>query len=156
MLTSTASKLAVAVLLLVNTHSYQVDAGAFKCYEDYRALTDTSSPQYQLQQEAYTDEAGLRKVGHRYCIALGSAYGTKIGTEYDLILGNGSMLPCVLADQKADADTVRDHTQDRSGAVVEFIVDTYRLPEIVRQMGDVSYISPEFRGKIKEIRRAKR
>lgn len=150
----TAGKLAIAVMLLTSVHTYQVDAGAFKCYEDYRALTDTTSLQYQLQQEAYTDEAGLRKVGHRYCIALGSAYGSEIGTKYDIVLENGSLLPCILADQKADRDTVKGHTQDRHGAVVEFIVDTYRLPEIVRQMGDASYISPEFRGKIKEIRRA--
>ena len=156
MLTAAAGKLAVAFLLLASVQTFQVDGGAFKCYEDYRALTDTSSPQYQLQQEAYTDEAGLRKVGYRYCIALGSAYGSEIGTEYDIELESGYTLPCVLADQKADRDTVQGHTRDRNGAVVEFIVDTYRLPEIVRQMGDASYISPEFRGKIKEIRRAKK
>ena len=69
----TAGKLAIAVMLLTSVHTYQVDAGAFKCYEDYRALTDTTSLQYQLQQEAYTDEAGHRKVGHRYCIAVGTA-----------------------------------------------------------------------------------
>lgn len=155
MLTSTASKLAVAVLLLVNTQVYQVDAGAFKCYEDYRALTDTSSPQYQLQQEAYTDEAGLRKVGHRYCIALGSAFGTEIGAKYDITLSNGYTLQCVLADQKADHDTVQGHTRDRNGAIVEFVVDTYRLAGCVRQMGDISYTSPEFQGEIKEIRRVK-
>ena len=154
MLIAATSRFAVAVLLLASTQIYQVDAGAFKCYEDYRAITDTGSPQHMLQLEAYTDDSGLRKVGDRYCMALGSAYGSEIGTEYDIVLESGYTLPCVLADQKADRDTVAGHTRDRSGAVMEFIVDTYRLPETVRRMGDVSYISPEFKGKIKEIRKA--
>lgn len=155
MLTSTAGKLAVAVMLLASTQVYQVDAGAFKCYEDYRALTDTSAPQYELQLEAYTDELGLRKVGDRYCVALGSAFGTEIGTKYDIELASGYTLPCILADQKADKDTVKGHTRDRHGAVIEFIVDTERLPQICRQMGDISYISDEFTGEVKTIRRAK-
>lgn len=153
MLTAATSKLAVAILLLASVQTFQVDGGAFKCYEDYRAITATDSPQYVLQQEAHTDENGLRRLGDRYCVALGSAYGSNIGDKYDIALENGYTLQCVLADQKADRDTVQGHTRDRNGAVVEFLVDTYRMPEIVRQMGDVSYIGPEFEGEIKEIRR---
>lgn len=153
MLTSATTKMAVAILLAMSVQTFQVDAGAFKCYEDYRAITDTSSPQYALQMEAYTDECGLRKIDGRYCVALGSAFGTDIGTKYDIVLASGYVLPVILADQKADRDTINGHTQDKSGAVVEFIVEADRLPAEVRHMGDVSYIGPEFTGEVKEIRR---
>lgn len=155
MLTAAAGKLAVAFLLLAGVQTFQVDGGAFKCYEDYRAITATDSPQYALQREAHTDENGLRRLGNRYCVALGSAFGTEIGAKYDITLSNGYTLQCVLADQKADHDTVQGHTRDRNGVVVEFVVDTHRLAGCVRQMGDISYTSPEFQGEIKEIRRVK-
>ena len=153
MITSATTKMAVAILLAISVQTFQVDAGAFKCYEDYRCITSVSSPQYALQMEAYTDEYGLRKVGDRYCVALGSAFGSDIGTKYDIALASGYVLPVILGDQKADCDTVCGHTQDKNGAVIEFIVEADRLPVDVRRMGDVSYAGEEFAGKIKEIRR---
>lgn len=47
---------------------------SFKSYMDYRTITSTTSDQYALQKQAYTDEFGLRKVGGFYCIALGTYY----------------------------------------------------------------------------------
>lgn len=120
---------------------WDVGQGSYKCYMDYRTITDTSSPQWQLQQGAYTDRNGLRKVGDRYCIALGSAFGTKIGTEYTIELESGAQFQAVLADQKADCDTNAEHTADINGAVVEFIVDDQLLDETAKRMGDVSYIA---------------
>jgi len=146
-----ANKFVIATLMLCTSATYSVSGGDFKCYEDYRCITDTGSPQHRLLQGSYTDEEGLRKVDSRYCIALGSAYGTEIGTKYDIILENGNVLNCILADQKADRDTVDGHTRDRHGAVVEFIVDTPYLDAAVTQMGDVSYASDYFKGGIKRI-----
>ena len=49
--------------------------GAFKSYTDYRCLS-RSSAQWKLQEQAYTDENGLRKIGDAYLVALGSYYGS--------------------------------------------------------------------------------
>lgn len=42
-------------------YEVSTEASSFKSYMDYRALTDTSSTQYEMQQCAYTDDNGLRK-----------------------------------------------------------------------------------------------
>ncbi len=152
MLTSAATKMSVAVLLTLSTVAWHPGGGEFKCYMDYRAITDTGSPQYQLQLEAWTDDTGIRRVGCFYCVALGSAFGSEIGTHYIVTLSTGKRIPVILADQKADIHTTPDNTRDYSGAVVEFVVDTPELPEVVRHTGDVSTI-PLFGGEVKEIRR---
>lgn len=154
MLTSALTKTTLAVLISTTAVSFYPGGGEFKCYEDFRALTDTGSPQYALQREAWTDMYGLRRVDGFYCIALGSAYGTEIGEKYIITLSTGYEFLAVLADQKADVDTVDGHTRDRNGAVIEFIVDTNYLPADVRQMGDVSCV-PGFAGEVTEIRRVK-
>ena len=154
MLTGSVTKLVVATLITVSSTSWAVDGGEFKCYEDYRCITDTGSPQYALQQKAWTDDYGLRRYESYYCVALGSAYGSEIGTKYLITLSSGTELMVILADQKADRDTVQGHTRDRSGAVIEFVVDTPALSYEVRQSGSISSI-PGFDGEVKEIRRLK-
>lgn len=152
MIATGASKLAVAVLLTISSTAWFPGGGEFKCYMDYRAITSTGSPQYQLQQEAWTDKCGLRRVGCFYCVALGSAFGSEIGTHYVVTLSSGKQIPVILADQKADGDTTPDNTRDYNGAVLEFVVDTPALPSVVRTTGDVGSISM-FGGSVKEIRR---
>ena len=152
MLTGSVAKLVVATLITVSCSTWSVTGGDFKCYEDYRCITDTSSPQYQIQLQAWTDENGLRRYGSYYCVALGSAYGSHIGDKYIITLSTGFEFVAILADQKADKDTVDGHTRDRSGAIVEFLVETEALPYEVRQSGSVSSI-PIFDGEVREIRR---
>ena len=149
MLTGAISKTAIAVLLSFCC-VWHPHGGDYKCFMDYRSITDTTSPQWALQESAWTDETGLRRVGQDYCIALGSAYGTEIGTRYIITLDTGEQFSAILADQKADQDTVDGHTRDTNGAVVEFIVQTEDLPQEVRQMGDVSEIR-SFTGEVDEI-----
>lgn len=152
MLTSMSTKLAVAVLITVSSTSWAVSGGEFKCYEDYRCITSVSSPQYQLQLDCWTDENGMRRYDSYYCIALGSAYGSHIGDTYLITLSTGRRFAAIMADQKADKDTVDGHTRDRSGAVIEFLVETERLPYEVRHSGSISSI-PGFEGEVTEIRR---
>lgn len=154
MVTSAASKMAVAVLLIMSNAAWHPGGGEFKCYMDYRCITDTSSPQYQLQLEAWTDENGLRRVGDFYCVALGSAFGSEIGTKYMITLSSGETIPVILSDQKADGDTVPDHTRDYNGAVVEFVVEAEAMPAVIRSTGDVGSL-PQFSGSVEEIRRVK-
>ena len=46
----------------------------FKAYMDYRTITDTASRQYQLQQSAWTDDQGLRRLGEDYLVAMGTGW----------------------------------------------------------------------------------
>lgn len=126
----------------------------FKAYMDYKAITNTRSPQYALQKEAYTDKNGLRKVGDYYCVALGSYYGSEIGQCYLITLDTGDSFKAILADFKADGDTDDAHQyhpmSDGAGNVVEFVVDTQALPHDVRWTGTVSVLEG-FSGSVESI-----
>lgn len=125
---------------------------SFKSYMPYKAITDKSSPQYKLQKKAHTGKYGIRMVGDRYCIALGSYYTTKIGKKVDLIMKNGSVIECILADQKANRDTDSKKQKAADGSIVEFIVDTPSLHKKAKRMGDISYCSKDFSGEIKQVK----
>lgn len=124
--------------------------GGVKTYMDYRKITNTTSAQYKLQQTAYTDEHGYRRLGENYIIALGSAYGTNIGDKYYITLANGLTFPAVLGDCKADIHTdVTNRYVESNGNIVEYIVDTKKINQLAKTMGDVSYGG--FHGEIVQI-----
>ena len=111
-----------------------------KSYMPYTAITSTDSPQYKLQCQAHTGNYGIRMVGDRYCVALGSYYTTTIGQKFDLVLENGTVIPCVLSDIKADEHTLCDNvTTANNGCVSEFIVDINHLKKDIKTHGDISY-----------------
>ena len=130
----------------------------FKSYLSASCITrNTSLSQGRLHRKYKLDyKTGVYMVGNRYCVALGSYYTTKIGTKVDLVLshnGRKHVMKCILADQKADRDTVNNHRIHKDGSVVEFVVNTQKLPRKARYVtGDVSYAGKQFRGKIVEIR----
>lgn len=115
----------------------------FKSYMPYTAVTDTSSSQYELLNgsDAYTDiNTGIRMVGDRYCIALGSYYTTEIGQKVDLVLDNGNVIKCVLGDCKADCDTNASNQYAGSGDVAEFIVDYNIFNNLKDASGTVNWV----------------
>ena len=113
----------------------------FKTYMDYRRITDKSSVQYAMQQKAYTDSLGIRRIGKDVCVALGTAYSNTPSERFEITLDSGNTFTCVTGDIKADADT--DDTNryveldDGYGDIVEFIVDTEKLDSSVRLMGSI-------------------
>lgn len=119
----------------------------FKAYMDFRSIKDRTSAQYQLQQEAWTDEQGFRRYGDRYMIALGTFYSKQCGGVFRITLESGASFEAVVADIKADADTDTLH-QHHEGNVVEFIVDTSEISRDCRVMGDMSWAGEKFWGKI--------
>lgn len=124
-----------------------------KSYMDWRKITRKTSKQYELQKDhGYTTSNGVRAANGRYCIALGSYYTQTIGQYVDVVLENGIVLPCILGDVKQDIHTTNNHSIGLDGGVVEFIVDTRKLPELARKMGDVSYISNEWKSNVVEVR----
>lgn len=134
------------------TAKYVPSNNSFKSYMSYKAITSKSSPQYKLQQQAYTGEYGIRMIGDRYCIALGSFYTTTIGTKVDVVMENGNILKCILGDQKANIHTDKQNIRARDGSVVEFLIDKRSLNKTAKIMGDLSHADNKFSGEILEIR----
>lgn len=132
-------------------------SNSFKSYLSGKCITKSNSlPQGKLHKKYQLDyKTGVYMVGDRYCVALGSYYTTKIGTKIDLVLshnGRKHVLKCILADQKADKDTIKNHRVHKDGSVAEFVVKTSSLPQKARLMGDVSYAGKQFKGKIVKIK----
>ena len=146
---------------VLKTYSVPSVASSFKTYMSYKCITDRSSPQYKLQQKSSskTDENGLRYTkinGKKFIhIALGSYYGTIIGTKYRITLSTGKTFYGILADQKANAHTNSTHQYTvRNGDVIEFIIDNNKLNKNIRFMGDVSAVK-KYSGKVKKIEKVK-
>ncbi len=118
----------------------------FKSYMDYRMIT--RGAQLELQKQAYTDANGCRRVGNYFCIALGSYYGSEIGAKYRIHLSDGTSFLGILADQKADKDTnATNQYTIYNRDIIEFIVDTNRLPSAVQLSGSLSSLE-KFEGKV--------
>ena len=135
----------------------------FKTYMSYKAITNTRSAQYKLQQQAWTDENGLRRIGDDYIIAVGTFYSNTIGDRFEVTLANGFTFTATVGDVKADYHTDSQHMytpvyNERgrmiSANVLEFVVDTSCLPKKVRQLGTVSGIK-DFEGNIQSIEKIK-
>ncbi|SDW50453.1 NlpC/P60 family protein [Lachnospiraceae bacterium KHCPX20] len=117
-----------------------LDYNGVKTYERFTAITTIGSKQYKLQQMAGTDGDGFRKINNRYLIAVGTGVSADIGRYVDLVLQNGTTIPCIIGDVKADCDTdTTYHIMTKfSHCVSEFIVDGDILKTTVRNRGDVS------------------
>lgn len=136
----------------ITSTTYYAPHNRIKSYMPYTAITSRSSAQWRLQQVAYTGTHGIRQVNGRYCIAVGSAYTSKIGQYIDLVLENGAVIPCILADQKADKDTNASNTiTEHDGSLVEFVVNSSSLSNSVRKMGDISYAQDNWNSMITQV-----
>lgn len=133
----------------------------FKTYMDYRCITDKTSAQYELQQFAWTDEDGFRRIGDDYIVAMGTYYAENIGDRFRITLDTDNEITVITGDIKQDihTDYFNQYTPiyDEngiffSGNVLEFIVDTNVLPQIPRRLGTVSYFD-YLKGNIKSIER---
>lgn len=136
---------------------------SFKAWMSYKAVTDRKSAQYKfIHTWGWSDSEGfMRCSGERglgveqdyYLIALGSYYGTTIGTKYRITLDTGKVFYGALADCKANQHTnYTNQYVPHNGNVVEFLVDTSRLNKNVKRMGSANVYMP-LNGKIAKIER---
>lgn len=125
----------------------------FKSYMSYKAITSKSSPQYKLQSNyAYTGNYGIRQVDDRYCIAIGTFSGAAIGTYVDLVLENGTVIPCIIGDFKANIHTdSKNIVTMHNGCISEFIIDADKLHATAKKMGDISYCNKEWNSPVESI-----
>ena len=124
--------------------------GKFKTYMDYRRITDKNSKQWKLQEQAWTEGRGFRKIGEHFLVAVGTFYADEVGKELLIEFEDGQRIKAIVGDIKQDKHT--DPTNRYvpiNGNIVEFIVDIEKLdPEVIRR-GDVSWLG--LNGRIKSI-----
>lgn len=136
---------------------------SFKAWMSYKAVTNVSSPQYKFIHEwGWSDSEGfMRCCGEKdlgieqdyYLIALGSYYGTTIGTKYKITLDTGRVFYGALADSKSDNHTNSTNQYNpHNGNMVEFLVDTSKLNSDVKRMGSANVYMP-LNGYITKIER---
>ena len=132
---------------------------SFKAYMDYSCITDDTTIQWELQQKAYTNEYGLRKIGTDYCVAVGSYYSETVGERFKITLDSDNEFTVIISDLKKDEHTDSSNryspVYDENGEfysanVLEFVVDTKQLHSMVITLGTVSYYD-EFKGNIVSI-----
>lgn len=124
-----------------------------KKWLDYRCFRGNTK-QARLQQYAITDASGLRQVDGCYCIAVGSRFNTEIGQRLDLVLENGTVIPCVMGDQKANVHTDATNTfsnTTKNLCCSEFIVSTRNLKHEASQKGDASFVMDIWNSPVSKI-----
>ena len=121
-----------------------------KTYEPYTTITSVNSWQYKLQQKAYTNEDGFRMINGRYMIATGSGVSHDIGRYIDIVLENGTVIPCVIGDAKDDAHTDQEFhiMTKKSHCVSEFLVDTSVMKPDLQLSGNMSNYREEWNSKV--------
>lgn len=126
-----------------------VNCGSFKSFMDFRSITDTDSLQYKLQENAWTDENGLRKYNDCYCIAVSNTFG-ELGDIILVTLEGGETFYGCIADIKAFKDLESNGSVCiHDGSVLEFIVDTNTLNSSAKSLGDCSCLG--FEGNVSTI-----
>lgn len=126
----------------------------FKSYMDYNKLSCKTSSQYTLQKYfTMTTEDGMRMIDGRYCIAIGSYFNCKVGQYIDLVLENGTVIPCIMGDLKADVHTDSQNIFTMpTKCCSEFIVDTDKMNSWVKYTGDFSNYKSDWNSPVKAIR----
>ena len=138
----------------LNYKDYTVPkTSGFKSYMPYTAITSKSSPQYKLQEIAYTGTYGIRMYDGRFCVAIGTGFNANVGTYFDLILANGVVIPCIVADIKANNHTDSNNMVTKaSGCLTEFVIDSNKLNKDAKRMGDISYCCEEWNSRVEKVK----
>ena len=132
-------------LLLEELKNYEVmsipNVGDKKTYMDYCSLS-TKSKQGDIvyDEEAWTDEDGLRRWGKYYCVALGSYYG-EVGDKFFIETDNGNKYKVIKADEKDDRHTDSSNRYTvATNCMMEWIVETNKLNSFVKNSGNINNI----------------
>lgn len=128
----------------------------FKSYMPYTVITDRSSPQWPLQQQAYTNEAGLRCIDGIPMIAIGTGWGAWVGDKVLVVCENGNRFIAIVGDIKSNAHTDKNNqTTSDNGCRCEFIVDLSVLDDHTRVLGNIAATMPEYAGYVVSVIKVK-
>ena len=105
-------------------------------YMPIRLITSRSSWQYAFRPYLTVDDYGFTRFEGAFGIALGTYYGSRIGTIYRITFENGEQIYGVLADVKSDLHTDPTNRykpsicgRESSGNILEFVMDD-RIPHL--------------------------
>lgn len=109
--------------------------------------------QYKVLNMAAAGDYGILQYEGRYAVAMGTGWGMKVGQYFDLILENGTMIPCFMCDAKADCHTdASNKITEANGCMSEFYVDSRYFDLSAKGYGDVSYCCDEWKSRVVEVR----
>lgn len=127
----------------------------FKSYMNYKKITNKSTKQYEMQQNAETNELGLRTYNGMYMIALGTYYTQECGEVFNITFDTDKTIKCIVGDFKDNKDTnvTNQYVQMENNKIniIEFIVDTDKLCDTTKERGDISFVDDIFKGNIESI-----
>ena len=122
----------------------------FKTFENTNKITNGKAG--WINRISTTNEDGFQIVHDRYLVAVGTHFNMEIGQYFDIVLENGTTIPCIMGDTKADQDTDNGNIFTvHSACATEFIVTQSRLPSSVNAAGDVSKLKPEWESRVAQI-----
>lgn len=134
-----------------NTTSSRKD---FKSFMPYDAITSKSSMQWKLQQQATTNEDGIRCIDGIPMVAVGTGWGLKVGDIAIVTCENGNSFKVMVGDIKANKHTDEENkTTIFNGCRCEFIVDKNALDPTVRKMGNIATLD-KYKGYVVNIEKA--
>jgi preprotein translocase subunit YajC len=137
-----------------NSVSAQPPYRDFKCYMSYRAITSTTSKQWQLQQQATTNEDGIRCINGIPMVAVGTGWGLSVGDVALVTCDNGNSFMVVVGDIKSDVHTDSENkTTMSNGCRCEFIVDINEIDPYVRIVGSFAVLD-KYKGYVVDITKA--
>ena len=113
-----------------------------KTYMDYCKIgKQCREGEIVYDEEAWTDEDGLRRWGDFYCVALGRYYGA-VGSKFWVETSNGNKYKIIKADEKSNSHTDSSNMYTlSSGCMMEWIVETDKLDSFVKTSGNINNIS---------------
>lgn len=119
------------------------DIANFKSWMDYRTITDETSAQYTLQQNASTGLHGIRYYAGLPMVAIGTGWGASVGDYVIVQFENRVPLGCIVGDLKQDIHTDSTHRWCLvNGSVIEFIVDSDYISKTTKVTGSFTNVYP--------------
>ena len=111
----------------------------FKSYLPYTAITNKNSKQWELQQDATTNEDGIRCLNGLPMVAVGTGWGVWVGDTIIVNCANGNSFKAIVGDIKSDRHTdAENKTTVSNGCRCEFLVDLDKLDPYVKLMGNIA------------------
>ena len=121
---------------------------SFKCFEDGRFITDTSSKQFEIVHSHPTivGNHGIYNRNNKYLVAVSKRYG-KVGDNITIQLKSGIVLNVTIGDYKKTEETLdigygMHKITNTRNCLLEFIVSEEKLNPKVKMLGDLSLIYP--------------
>ena len=123
---------------------------SFKSYEPVSAISKSSTQGRFISTWSWVDDNGFVRCGGErdfgieddyYLVAMGSYYGTEIGTKYKVTTDTGNVFYVALGDQKDNRDTNGTNQYGvNNNDIIEFIVNTRSLNSLVKSAGSANVL----------------